>query len=199
MGIPVCPVEWTAGYHANILQRVPMNPNRDAVMSGYPAKIHRACLPALLPELEGESIRESWVGEAASHCGDQGLQKEVLGKAFGENLARSVPGFGKFDHDADAREHANATVLDTKQLCGGFREMARTLLPTSREVTETARASQLSEALTLGFSLVDAKVEHTDDRKKFINRYGEERVKQICEFHKWFAELVMAKVFPDSP
>jgi hypothetical protein len=199
MGIPICPVEWTAGYHANILQRVPMNPNRDAVMSGYPAKIHRACLPALLPELEDEAIRESWVGEAASHCGDKKIQQEVLGKAFGDNLARSVPGFGKFDHDADAREHAKATVLDTKQLCGGFREMARALLPTSREVAEEARAAQLSEAVTLGFSLVDSKIQPTDERKKFIDRYGEENVKKICEFHKWFAERVMAKVFPEFP
>ena len=56
MGIPVALAEWTVPFHANILQRVPMNPNRDALASGYAKRIHRACLPALLPELNKEAI-----------------------------------------------------------------------------------------------------------------------------------------------
>lgn len=31
MGIPICPLEWDQAYHLEVAQRVPMNPNRDAV------------------------------------------------------------------------------------------------------------------------------------------------------------------------
>ncbi len=54
MGIPVCDAEWSEPFHVDVGQRVPMNPNRDAVQAGYPARLHRACLPALLPEMTTE-------------------------------------------------------------------------------------------------------------------------------------------------
>ena len=54
MGIPVANAEWSVPFHANILQRVPMNPNRDALASGYAKKIHTACLPTILPDLQEE-------------------------------------------------------------------------------------------------------------------------------------------------
>jgi len=68
LGIPVCPAEWTQPYHVNVLQRVPMNPCRDAVASGYLVKLHRACLPVLLPEMEGQEVLQDWVGTAVPHC-----------------------------------------------------------------------------------------------------------------------------------
>lgn len=49
MGIPVADVEWTLPLHCDVQQRIPMNPNRDAVASGYAKKLHIACLPILLP------------------------------------------------------------------------------------------------------------------------------------------------------
>jgi len=44
MGIPVCDAEWSEPFHVDVCQRVPMNPNRDAVQAGYPTRLHRACL-----------------------------------------------------------------------------------------------------------------------------------------------------------
>ena len=64
MGIPVALAEWTVPFHANILQRVPMNPNRDALASGYAKRIHAACLPALLAELDKDFVTADWVGAA---------------------------------------------------------------------------------------------------------------------------------------
>ncbi|MBV5262413.1 hypothetical protein FLX56_29005 [Synechococcus moorigangaii CMS01] len=58
MGIPVAPVEWTLPFHCNIQQRVPMNPNRDAVATGYPLKLHVACLPILLESMDSETVRQ---------------------------------------------------------------------------------------------------------------------------------------------
>jgi hypothetical protein len=195
MGIPVCPVEWDRPYNANIQQRVPMNPNRDAVMSGYPAKIHRACLPTLLKELGEEEAKAAWVGEAAAKSKDEILQKEVLRKAFGENLARSVPKFGKFDHDADAEEQASATILDTKQLSGGFRELARAHLPTSKEVANAAMEESKKEAAERGSRPDD----HTKN-SALIEKIGRSRVKAVCAFNKWLADEILKIIAgPDAP
>ena len=59
MGIPVAAAEWAVPYHANVLQRVPMNPNRDALASGYATRIHKACLPTLLAEMSDEDARKA--------------------------------------------------------------------------------------------------------------------------------------------
>jgi len=56
MGIPVAALDWSVPYHCDIQQRVPMNPNRDAVASGYSLKLHVACLPTLLDEMEASTI-----------------------------------------------------------------------------------------------------------------------------------------------
>lgn len=93
LGIPVCPAEWSLPLHADVLQRVPMNPCRDAVASGYLSKLHRVCLPVLLPDMDGEQVRQDWVGAAAPACAKP-VQQEVIRRAFGENLARSVPKMG---------------------------------------------------------------------------------------------------------
>jgi len=87
MGIPVCAVEWSEPYHCDVQQRCPMNPNRDAVMSGYPARLHRACLPALLSEMTTERALASWVGEAAQDATNE-VQKAVVIQAFGEGVVR---------------------------------------------------------------------------------------------------------------
>jgi len=192
MGIPVCPVEWDVPYHANILQRVPMNPNRDAVMSGYAAKIHKACLPILLAELDSEAARSAWVGEAASKSDDGDLQKEVLGKAFGKNLARSVPSFGKFSHDADAEKIAGSKILDTRQLSGGFRELVKVHVPTSREVAETAQREAVEEAAAKAVDLFNP----DDGASEIIARYGRMHIENVCAFHHWLANKILASLFP---
>lgn len=195
MGIPVCPVEWDAPYHANVLQRVPMNPNRDAVMSGFPAKIHKACLPKILGEMSSEQARAAWVGEAAARSSDESIQKEVLERAFGRNLARSVPNFGKFSHDADAEETTGAKILDTKQLSGGFRELARTHVPTSADVAKAAEEEKRNLAAKNGFDPEEAK-ENSGRLAQLIRKHGREHVRNVCKFHAWMANLILADLFP---
>ena len=194
MGIPVCPVEWDVPYHCNILQRVPQNPNRDAVMSGYCAKLHKACLPTVLKELGSEEVRAAWVGEAAAKIEDPKLQKEVLDKAFGGNLARSVPSFGKFSHDAAAEEIAGAKILDMRQLSGGFRELARIHVPTSKEVEETARRKARQDAAD---NTIDLSNPH-DNSKAIVDKYGKAHIQNVCRFHQWLADKILASLFPDE-
>lgn len=191
MGIPVCPVEWDLPYHVNILQRVPMNPNRDAVMPGYANKIHRCCLASLIEELDSEQTRATWVGEAALQSQDPILQKKVLEKAFGQNLARAVPGFGKFDYNADAQEITGARILYTKQLSGGFRELAKLHLPTSKEVANKAQKHAAEMAATNKVNLDHAQ----EEANKLIDKHGKLKIKKICQFHKFFADEILKRVF----
>jgi hypothetical protein len=94
MGIPVALAEWTVPCHANILQRVPMNPNRDALASGYAKRIHAACLPTLLRELSAEAVTADWAGAAGVDAAPE-IQKEIVTNAFGDNAVRSVPRDGQ--------------------------------------------------------------------------------------------------------
>lgn len=189
MGIPVCSVEWDQPYHVNVLQRVPMNPNRDAVMSGYPAKIHKACLEALLPDLEPEQARAAWVGEAAKALAPE-TQDVVLQKAFGENLARSVPGFGKYSADDDAREKG-VLVLDTRQLQGGFRDLARSRLPSSNQVVDRIQQTEREEATKQQVDLETLEGSHL----VAVNLAGgQQRVMRILEFAQWFCQGVLLRL-----
>jgi hypothetical protein len=196
MGIPICPVEWDIPYHANICQRVPMNPNRDAVMVGFASKIHKWCLPYVLDELTAEGARSAWVGEAAFKSQDKTLQKRVLKRAFGNNLARSVPSFGKFDHDADAQEELGTKILDTKQLSGGFREMAKAHLPTSKELSKEAeqKTKEIASQNTVDLSNLSEK---TDE---LVKRYGRKKIDTACQWYKLLADGILQELFgPTAP
>jgi anti-sigma regulatory factor (Ser/Thr protein kinase) len=195
MGIPICPVEWELPYHVNIKQRVPMNPNRDAVMPGYTSKMHRCCLPILIEELSSEQARSAWVGEAALQSQNPTLQKQVLEKAFGTNLARAVPGFGKFDYNADAKEVAGARILDTKQLSGGFKELAKLHLPTSKEVAKKAHDHAAQVAASNDVDLTGTTKELTTIAKEIVNKHGKEHIDTICSFHKFLADSILKRVF----
>jgi len=94
MGIPVCGLEWDKNYHLDIAQRVPMNPNRDAVSVGYLTRVHRAALPVLVNEMDAAGALADWVGLAAA-ASDEEVQRAVVETAFGTNAARSVPEMGK--------------------------------------------------------------------------------------------------------
>ena len=194
MGIPICEAEWDAPYHVNVLQRVPMNPNRDATMSGYVSQIHRLCLPHIIESLSPEKARAAWVGEAAASCKNSALQKMVLSKAFGDNLARSVPDFGKFSHDADAQENSGVSILDTRQLTGGFRDLAKKHIPTSSEIVREANLTKRKRALEDGVDFSSAKKRY----QNLVLKRGEAKVRNACDFYKWMADGILASIFTDK-
>lgn len=190
LGIPVCPVEWTVPFHANIDQRIPMNPNRDAVASGFLAKVHALCLPILLPAMSEEAARDSWVGEAGPRLSDD-LQKQIIHKAFGTNLARSVPSFGKFSMDDNAREEAGVTVIDTRQLSGGFRELAQAHVRTSAEIVKELRQEKLQAAAQKSFDFDQMAKNLARDTELATLAGGSERIRSVCGFAKWFCEELL--------
>jgi anti-sigma regulatory factor (Ser/Thr protein kinase) len=193
MGIPICPVEWDVPYNANVQQRVPMNPCRDAVASGYLVKLHRVCLPLLLAEMNSEQVRADWVGSAVPQCA-QDIQKEVIRRGFGEDIARSVPPMGVRQFDEDARD-IGKTVIDTRQTSGGFRQILQEHVPTTREVVNEHNQALISAAAAGGFAVADA-YGQTDDasrrRRELIESVGgKARVEAVMAFARWFCQRLL--------
>jgi hypothetical protein len=200
LGIPVCPVEWTQPFHANVLQRVPMNPGRDAVASGYLLRLHKSCLPTLLPEMNGEQVLQDWVGQAVPHC-DRAVQQQIIRVGFGENIARSVPKMGVRQFDEDARD-IGVGVIDTKQTSGGFRQILQQHVPTTREVVHRYRQELVGAAVSGGFDPADVFGSHDSvsrERRKLIDAAGgRERVERVMDFARWFCQKLMDG-YSDAP
>ena len=193
MGIPVCPSDWSQPFHINVLQRVPMNPCRDAVASGYLVKVHRACLPVLLPQMPPEEVLQDWVGNAAPGSPPE-LQQEVITRGFGQNIARSVPKMGARQFDEDARE-IGVKVVDTKQTSGGFRELLQNHVPTTRQVVDQHNQELVTAAASGGFGVADVyerKDNASQQRRKLIDAVGgKERVEQVIDFARWFCQKLL--------
>lgn len=189
MGIPVAVAEWSAPYHANVRQRVPMNPNRDALASGYSKNIHTACLPILLPELTAEETTADWVGTAGMNC-DENVQKGILNKAFGDNAVRSVPSMGKRDYDHDA-ERTGAAILKTSQMSSGFREMAKVHLDSAKDRVDEVHLERAKAVTQNSFNPNDAMSEE-DERRMWIERRGGLAQVDAClSFAVWFCQQLV--------
>ena len=189
MGIPVAALEWNLPYHCDVQQRVPMNPNRDAVASGYPLKLHVACLPTLLGEMDAVTVKEDWVGQAGRRC-DPSVQQQIIERAFGSNIARSVPRMGARHFDEDARD-LGLQVINTAQASGGFREMLRLHVPSAQDVVRRDEQVKASQAGADGFSIATAQ-RSGDVRLQWIERQGGvERVQRCLEFAVWFCQQLV--------
>lgn len=196
MGIPVAPTEWTVPFHANILQRVPMNPNRDALASGYAKRVHAACLPTLLPELDANTVTADWVGAAGVDAAPE-VQKEIVAKAFGKNAVRSVPAMGKRDFDDDANR-IGVSVVQTAQMSGGFREMAKAHLPTAREVVLKDEA--MIAAKIAANTLMPAQFDAIDGKNAFwIKKWGKQRIERCLSFAVWFCQKLVDSTGEAAP
>jgi hypothetical protein len=189
MGIPVAALDWSLAYHCDIQQRVPMNPNRDAVASGYPAKLHVACLPTLLEEMDASTVKDDWVGTAGRRCATE-VQQQILVRAFGDNIARSVPRMGSRHFDEDARD-LGIQVVNTAQASGGFREMLKLHVPSAQEVVRRDERRKAEQAGDDGFSVQSA-VHAADERLQLIERHGGiARVQRCLDFAVWFCQQLV--------
>lgn len=188
MGIPVADVEWTLPLHCDVQQRIPMNPNRDAVASGYAKKLHIACLPILLPYMDEDTVKQDWVGSAGVKCSEE-IQKLVIEKAFGKNIARSVPKKGARQFDEDARE-LDIEIINTAQTSGGFREMLKQHVPTSKTVVEKDVLIKAVQAAELGFQA--EQISEKDERKVWIIKQGgEKRISRCLDFSVWLCQQLI--------
>ena len=189
MGIPVAAVEWGVPFHCDVQQRVPMNPNRDAVSSGYPLRLQVACLPALLEHMDANTIQQDWVGAAGSRC-EPAVQRQIIERAFGSSIARSVPKMGSRQFDEDARD-LGVTIINTAQTSGGFREMLRAHVPTAREVVHADEQQKAEDASSAAIA-PDAVLAAADPRQGWIERWGGSAHVQTClAFAVWFCQQLI--------
>ncbi len=189
MGIPVAAVEWGVPFHCDVQQRVPMNPNRDAVSSGYPLKLHVACLPVLLEQMDAETLKQDWVGTAGRRC-EEPVQRLIIERAFGQNIARSVPKMGARQFDEDARD-LGVQIINTAQTSGGFRDMLKSLVPSAKEVVHQQEQQQAEQARSQAF-VPGALLESEDPRRHWIEQWGgRERVERCLAFAVWFCQQLI--------
>lgn len=189
MGIPVAALDWSVPFHCDVQQRVPMNPNRDAVASGYPVKLHVACLPTLLDAMDAANVKDDWVGTAGRRC-DETVQRRIIERAFGDNIARSVPRMGARHFDEDARD-LGVQVIHTAQASGGFREMLKAHVPSAKEVVRRDETRKAEQACSDGFSVREA-MQAADHRLHLIERQGGAQwVERCLDFAVWFCQQLV--------
>jgi hypothetical protein len=195
MGIPVASLGWTEPFHADVQQRVPMNPNRDAFASGYAQKIHSACLPALVPEMDSAKATADWVAPAALRCAPE-VQKAVVTTAFGANAARAVPPMGKRDYTDDA-QRSGAQIIQTRQMSEGFRELVKAHLPTAKEVVEKDERRVAEEAAARRFDPAVQTVVQDENQMWMERRGGPRRVMACLQFAAWFCQQLVNTLPPE--
>ena len=158
-------------------------------LTGYSKRIHKTCLPTLLPELTQEETTADWVGAAGAESTPE-VQREIITKAFGEEAVRSVPTMGKRDFDHDA-ERIGAAVVKTAQMSSGFREMAKEHLPTAKEAVIEAEIKAAKNVAETGFKLTDV-VQQEDPRFKWIGKQGgQAHVDRCLSFAVWFCQKLV--------
>lgn len=142
MGVPV--VETDNGYRVNVLQKVPLNMDRDNVTPAFLRAIQVSLLNHVHDRLTPEAASSTWVQEAA---GDERATKEAVQttvvKRFGERAVIATPG----DPIANATaEAAGFTVIPGGALSGNAWDNVRkhSLLMPSSKVFPSPKAEDIA-------------------------------------------------------
>lgn len=117
LGIPV--VETGDKWHVNVMQKVPLNVDRDNVTPGFLRLVRVAVLNELHQRLTDEDTTEAWVNEATSDgdCSDAAAETFRV-KRFGEKSLA----FDASDSEANKRATAAGfTVIPSRGLTAGQR------------------------------------------------------------------------------
>jgi hypothetical protein len=130
LGIPV--VETNDKWHYNVLQKVPLNVDRDNVTPRYLKTVRTLVYNNTYNRVQGDDVVEAWVNEATSdpRCISDGAE-HFLKQKFGENVVASTPGKRESDCAAVAK---NYTVVAPRGLTKGQRENLKGILKSSHEV-----------------------------------------------------------------
>jgi len=148
-----------------------------------------ACLPVLLEQMDEGTLKQDWVGTAGRRC-QLDVQQKIIERAFGENIARSVPKMGKRQFDEDARD-LGVEIINTAQTSGGFRDMLKALVPSAREVVHQQEQQKDALARSQAF-LPSIPLAEQDPRQRWINQWGgRERVECCLAFAVWFCQRLI--------
>lgn len=211
MSIPVCPMEWPERYHCDVLQRVPMNPNRDAVVAGYTGKLRDACFPTLLMEFDRNRALAPWTWEAATNLPYEMFNRrnqmfqDLVRIAFGEKVVRSTPPHGRYDFDATAKE-MGYSVVQIDSMHFDLKHVLQKVTLTSEEAVRKERNRRLAVSTQLSLDagqvaalkVRDAHAIRAGGVRQAIAFYGKRRVIDRMEFALWLTSGILDERGLDS-
>lgn len=112
MGLPI--VATGDRWHVNVLQKVPLNKDRDNVPPGYLKRLRMLVLNEMHARLTHEDVNASWVDEATKHgdCSPEAITK-FMDLKFGTNRAAFCPSDPESAKQVAAR---GGTVIHSRTL-----------------------------------------------------------------------------------
>jgi hypothetical protein len=117
LGIPV--VETGDKYHVNVMQKIPLNVDRDNVTPSYLRLIRVHVLNATFNQIDENDVATTWVQEAASDSrSDIHATQAILDVQYGRDALVENP----FDSEANAKAVASGrTLIPCRALSKGFK------------------------------------------------------------------------------
>jgi hypothetical protein len=100
---------------------------------------------------------------------------------------------GKYSFDDDARDELDVTIVNTRHLAGGFKELALRHIKTSREVV-TNHFRQLAAQKSIDADKAD-ELDQDALLKMHVEAVGGlSRVKRVAKFAKWFCDEILERL-----
>ncbi len=166
MGIPIQPIQ--CPYLVNVMQKVPMPPNRDVVRDSYLQDIYKAILEATVENLLQEQAAETWVRTAIE---DKDIASEIVKKAMVKRFGDKVV---LWSTDQKANEQA---IEHGYEVIHG-----KTLSSAEREAMTNVGLVHSSDIFTLPTGTADAipESEWTDDMKQ-VAEYAKRLAKELIQ------------------
>ena len=129
MGIPVVPLDGDK-WHINVMQKIPLNMDRDNVTPAYLSQLRVAVLNACVDQLDEDDISDTWVTNAASdeRCKDETIDS-VLTSKYGEKRVSYDPSDQEANHIAVSKGY---TLVHGGSMSSGMWKNTRksqTMLP----------------------------------------------------------------------
>ena len=170
MGIPV--VETDMSYTVNVLQKIPLNKDRDNVKPTYLRKLQTGVLDAMYEEMSEEDVKDSWVNTALENASEKATS-DVFAKRHGDDAVVFSPSDPESSKKAmaDGKEviYAGSYSGNVWQNVRKHREVNPSLAPSSSSLSEYKTDSIIS--YTDGFGTEE--VELTDSMK-YVSKLSKE-------------------------
>jgi hypothetical protein len=146
MGIPVVELDGDDPWHVNVLQRVPLNIDRDNVTPAYLRTIRVVVLNAAHDKLDEEQARSTWATEASEDDrAEPEAVEEILTHRFGEKRVSFDP--------SDPEANKLAASKGYTVVPGG--SLTKGQWRNSRDAGAILPAGQVTPSPTVKFSLTD--------------------------------------------
>lgn len=178
LGIPV--VETGDKWHVNVMQKVPLNADRDNVTPAYLRSVRTAVYNDMHRQIDGDDTESEWVNEAAAdpNCTDDAAETFRLRK-YGKNSVTSDP--TNPEADAEAMAHG-FVVIPSRGLNRGQRDnlyRAGTLQSSSKAFPTAGKGAYSTDPDAEPVTVIPP--EKWSDGMKLIHEYTEGLGRRLLE------------------